>query len=239
MLNFRHMFRILIALLLLCTLAAAQDKASEPLAAPANSQRASGDSSSAPPELRVIKSVRPVYPLTAVEKGIYGQVLLRILVSETGEVESAEVVSGDELLRQAALDAIKQWKFEPYVEGGKPIPVRTAIPINFDKPLRVENTPGKPVVLPADFAAGMLVHQVNPVFPALARMGRRNGRVVLHVLITKDGRVRDLTVVSGPKEFRQGTIDAVKQWRFKPYLLQGEPVEVDTTVEVNFSLGSG
>ncbi len=236
MLDSPDMFRILIALVLLCTLAIAQEKAAEPPAASANPAPSSGGSSSSSPEMEVLKSVPPKYPLAAVEKGIFGQVLLRILVTETGEVESAEVVSGEEVLRQPALDAVKQWKFKPYVEDGKPIKVKTTIPINFHKAVRVEAERGKLTYLPAGVTAGMLVHRVDPVYPSLAIANRRQGAVVFHALISKDGRVENLTVVSGPKEFVPEASAAVKQWRYKPYLLMGEPVEVETTIEIHFAL---
>ena len=224
------MLRILIALVLFCSVAVAQEKAAEPPALTSES------GSSASRELEILKSVPPKYPLDAVEKGIYGQVLLRILVSETGEVENAEVVSGEDVLRQAALDAVRQWKFKPYVEAGKPIKVKTTIPVNFNKAVRVEVEPGRPAHLPASVTAGMLVHRVDPAYPSLAVASHRQGTVVFHALISKEGRIENLTLVSGPKEFVPDASAAIKQWRYKPYLLMGEPVEVETTIEVHFAL---
>lgn len=224
------MFRILTAVVLFCSIAVAQEKAAEPPAPTSES------GSSAAQELEILKSVPPKYPLDAVEKGIYGQVLLRILVSETGEVENAEVVSGEDVLRQAAIDAVRQWQFKPYLEAGKPIKVKTTIPVNFNKAIRVEAESGSRFHLPANVTAGMLVHRVDPAYPSLAKANHRQGTVVFHALISKEGRVQSLTVVSGPKEFVPDASAAIKQWRYKPYLLMGEPVEVDTTIEVHFAL---
>jgi protein TonB len=61
--------------------------------------------------------------------------------------------------------------------------------------------------------------------------------VILRAIINKEGRIVDLQLVSGPKELAAAAIGAVQQWHYKPYLLKGEPVEVDTRVQVNFTLG--
>ncbi len=84
---------------------------------------------------------------------------------------------------------------------------------------------------------GLLVHQVKPTYPALARQARISGSVVLQAVIAKDGTIQGLKVVSGHPMLTPSAIDAVKQWRYKPYFLNGEPVEVETVVTVNFTLG--
>jgi periplasmic protein TonB len=86
---------------------------------------------------------------------------------------------------------------------------------------------------------GLLIHKVTPVYPALARQARIQGIVVLQALIGKDGAIQNLHVVSGHPMLTGAALDAVKQWRYKPYYLNGEPVEVDTTVNVNFTLSGG
>jgi protein TonB len=63
--------------------------------------------------------------------------------------------------------------------------------------------------------------------------------VVLHAIIGKNGSIQDLKVISGPAMLQSAALDAVKQWRYKPYILNGDPTEVDTTVTVNFNLGGG
>ena len=65
---------------------------------------------------------------------------------------------------------------------------------------------------------------------------RISGTVRLHAILAQDGSVKSLDVVSGPMELVQSTVEAVKQWRYQPTLLNGEPVEVDTTIDVVFSL---
>ncbi len=81
-----------------------------------------------------------------------------------------------------------------------------------------------------------LVKNVAPVYPPLARQERIQGTVVLSVVIAKDGTVQNITVNSGPALLTQPALDAVRQWQYQPTLLNGEPVEVSTQVEVNFTL---
>jgi protein TonB len=91
----------------------------------------------------------------------------------------------------------------------------------------------------AGVTSGLLVRKVNPNYPPLARQARIQGTVVLHAVISKDGSIENLTLVSGHPMLAPSAIEAVKQWKYKPYLLNGEPVEVDTEVQVNFTLAGG
>lgn len=87
--------------------------------------------------------------------------------------------------------------------------------------------------------AGLVIKRVNPVYPPLARTARVQGSVLLAAVIGKDGTIQNLHVVSGHPLLTQSALDAVRQWRYKPYILNGEPVEVDTQVTVNFTLSGG
>jgi len=86
---------------------------------------------------------------------------------------------------------------------------------------------------------GLLIRKVQPVYPPLARQARIQGQVVLHAEISKEGTIQNLQLVSGHAMLAPAAIEAVKQWRYKPYLLNGEPVAVETEVIVNFSLSGG
>ena len=85
--------------------------------------------------------------------------------------------------------------------------------------------------------AASIITQTRPVYPPLARQARIQGNVVLHAIIDKDGKVAQLEVISGHPLLVQAALDAVKQWRYKPTLLNGDPVEVDTTITVTFTMG--
>lgn len=84
---------------------------------------------------------------------------------------------------------------------------------------------------------GLKIRDVKPSYPALARQARIQGTVLLQAVISKDGSIEGLKVLSGHPMLVPAAIDAVKQWKYKPYILNGEPVEVDTQVTVNFTLG--
>ncbi len=84
-----------------------------------------------------------------------------------------------------------------------------------------------------------LVHDVTPIYPSEAGRARIEGAVVLLAVIGKDGSVEDVRVESGFPILAQAAIDAVKQWRYRPYLLNGEPVEVDSRITINFTLSRG
>jgi protein TonB len=86
---------------------------------------------------------------------------------------------------------------------------------------------------------GLLVHKVMPSYPPSARQAHISGSVVLQAIISKDGRIEDLRVVQGDPLLTSAAMDAVKQWRYKPYLLNGQPVEVETIITVNFNLARG
>ena len=86
---------------------------------------------------------------------------------------------------------------------------------------------------------GLLIHKVQPTYPPLARQARIQGTVVLQAQISKDGSIENLQLISGHPMLAPAAIEAVKQWKYKPYLLNGEPVEVDTQVQVNFTLAGG
>ena len=92
------------------------------------------------------------------------------------------------------------------------------------------------VQIPPGTSQGLLISKVQPTYPPLARQARVQGTVVLHALIGNDGSIQDLSVVSGHPMLTQAAMDAVKQWRYQPYLLNGEPVLVETTINVNFQL---
>ena len=86
---------------------------------------------------------------------------------------------------------------------------------------------------------GLLIHKVQPQYPPLARQARVQGTVVLQAVIGKDGTIQNLHVVSGHPMLTASALEAVKQFRYKPYFLNGEPVEVETTINVIFTLAGG
>lgn len=97
-------------------------------------------------------------------------------------------------------------------------------------------TPPKQLTVPAEVMAQNILTKAIPIYPPEAKKARIQGTVVLRALISKDGIVENLQVLSGPQELQQSSLDAVRQWTYKPYLLNGDPIEVETTVNVVYSL---
>lgn len=101
---------------------------------------------------------------------------------------------------------------------------------------QVASTAKAPVQVAGGVMAGSVLSRVTPVYPQEAKDAKLAGAVVLHAVIGRDGTIQQLRVASGPDKLRQSALDAVHQWTYKPYLLNGEPVEVETTITVTYSL---
>lgn len=102
--------------------------------------------------------------------------------------------------------------------------------------------PPKPVVRPPRISRMMeayLVHRVQPEYPPVARSARIQGQVLLRAIIAKDGTIENLRVLSGHPMLVAAALNAVRQWRYRPYSLNGESVEVETEITVNFVLSGG
>lgn len=97
--------------------------------------------------------------------------------------------------------------------------------------------PRGPVRVASGIAAGAKVGGENPIYPAAARKAHVEGTVALRAIIGKTGAVTNLQVIDGPDLLRRSAMDAVRTWQYKPYLLNGEPTAVETTIHVNYSLG--
>jgi TonB family protein len=210
--------------------------------------------------VKVTKMVDTVYPLRAQQEQIQGRVVLDVTVAPDGKVKHIDVISGDEVLAGAFKDAVKRWQFEPHLVEGKAVPFITRVGMNFalqgnvlkDEKVAVppqaaspsadsaNSAPatGKPdrIRVSSGVATGNLIYKVQPVYPIAASANHVQGAVILQALIGRDGMIKKLEVISGPEELTKAAVGAVEQWRYRPYLLNGVPVEVDTKIQVNFNL---
>lgn len=99
--------------------------------------------------------------------------------------------------------------------------------------------PTRPIDISSGVMAGMLLEKTNPAYPPIAKAARVSGTVVLQATISKAGIIENLRVISGPAMLQQAALEAARTWRYRPYLLMGKPVEVQTTINVIFTLGGG
>jgi protein TonB len=102
---------------------------------------------------------------------------------------------------------------------------------------QVKVAPPKKITISGGVMQGNLLLKTVPQYPPIAKAARVQGVVVLQATISKTGSIENLKVVSGPAMLQQAALNAVQTWRYKPYLLNNEPVEVETTVNVIFTLG--
>jgi len=102
---------------------------------------------------------------------------------------------------------------------------------------KVNAAPVKKLVISSGVMQGNLLQKTQPVYPPIAKAARVSGTVVLQATISKTGTIEGLHVVSGPQMLQQAAMDAVRTWRYRPYLLNNEPVEVETQINVIFTLG--
>jgi protein TonB len=96
--------------------------------------------------------------------------------------------------------------------------------------------PKGPVHLSSGVVAGLLLKKTTPMYPPIAVAARVEGTVVLEATISASGSIQNLRVVSGHPMLQQAALDAVRDWRYRPFLLNGRPVEVETTINVIFTL---
>jgi len=207
---------------------------------------------SQPPAL--VSSVPPVYPPLAQQARIQGTVRFNVAIDSSGHPTNLTVVSGHPLLVQAALEAVKQWVWSPVPQTGTfQADVNFSLPPGAPPPPPLpENTPrkgsfgdsadtSKPPVpqrirVGGNVQAAMLVNKVEPVYPEQARAAGIEGSVTLAIIIGKDGTVQTITPVDGHPLLLAAAQTAIKQWVYKTTLLNGEPVEVGTTVTLTFNL---
>ena len=232
-----------------------------------------------------LTKVEPDYPDAVKRTEIAGQIVIAFTIGRDGNVSDVRPLDigffgcrsmnhGDPELRQAAIAAVKQWKFRPFLlhqqpgDAAEPVEVGTAVALPFDFRKPTGATPSVPVGLgpcnPRDGAAAttefaqpsggpsrpvfgapviepsraeeLLTHRVEATYPQMARIAHIQGNVILQVLINKQGHVANIKPVSGHPILIQAALDAVKQWEYQPFLLNGEPAEVETAVVVKFRM---
>ena len=201
----------------------------------------------------------PPYPPEALNNNIGGDVILVVEYSTKGSVEAVQGVRGDPALLTVSSETVRNWKFRPIQEKGQKVrgvayvgfhfvpttntvtsslpfgkwepepPPSGAAPDPARRPLRVRISSG---VVASNKLAGS-----NPKYPVSAKHDHIQGEVLLRTLIGNDGHISLLEVTKAPStDLGISAVEAVKDWQYKPYLLNGDPVEVETTIQVNYTL---
>lgn len=205
----------------------------------------------------LLSKVAPEYPDAVKNANTSGQIVIMFTIDKDGRVAEAMAVPrdfagresrniDDPKLRQAAVAAVKQWRYRPYLHNGDPVEVDTSVvlPFDFQKTgASSQADAGAPrygefgrLLLDTKLVEEKLINKVDPQYPQMARIAHIQGDVVLHVLIDKQGHVAKIKAVQGHPILIQASLDAVKQWDYQPFLLNGEPVEVEGAVVVKFRM---
>jgi protein TonB len=156
------------------------------------------------------------------------------------EIDRGHIFAPSKIPDRIKLVAVPEQAFVDPAEGGPGVPgsIGPDDPFRRQPPPRVvHQPPSGPARVPSTVEAGLILHKTIPVYPSIGLAMHAQGTVVLAATISKGGNIENLHVVSGPAVLQQAALDAVSTWRYRPYLLDGQPVEVETTVEVIFRLG--
>jgi TonB family protein len=198
-------------------------------------------------KLRLIKKVEPVYPEEALEEGLEDTVVVEGTTDTEGNVVDVTVLKGEhDILNQAALEAVRQWKYEPMKIDGKAIGIFT-VTCRFrkdpkkKKDVTVKSTEAKgdetpPVYAIGDIKAPRLIKRVEPVYPDEAKKGEIEGVVIIEATTNTEGDVIDTTILRSVPGLDQAALEAIKQWKYEPMIINGKPKGIVFTVTTRFKL---
>jgi hypothetical protein len=218
-------------------------------APPAVLQKATADTITVP--LNVLEGLAVSEPgIVAPESAPrVGGVAMKVLVSKTGAVEEvAPSMGSDEALRTAAADGVMGWKYRPYLVNGEPREFQSTILIRFREGVgtritappsgpmpQVLKAPADTVPVTGNVLQGLAVSEPDIVAPE----GAQPGAVLVNVLVSKTGAVEDAIVWQGDAALRKAAVDGVKGWTYKPFVQDGEPREIVSTILLSFRDGVG
>jgi TonB family protein len=169
-----------------------------------------------------------------------GSVLVFVSIDRTGRVREASTVGTDNFrVTTAALDQLLKMQWSPAVIKGNPVQVDALINLPFSTQLAPQSATtinNNVLKVPDSVVAGRKIEGVPPIFPEIARQQHQGGTVYLHVIIGKEGTVTKIGIIDAPSQaLGDAAMDAVRRWKYTPWLLNGEPTEVTSTVQVNFN----
>ena len=207
---------------------------------------------------KLVKRVEVEYPELAKQARIQGVVRLATTVGKDGTVIDIKAMSGHPLLVPAALAAVRHYVYQPTLLNGQPVEVSSVVDVNFTLAQQgvvggvtggvtggviggiigsvPSTTSPQRIRVGGNVQDNMIVEKVRPVYPPLAKQDRIEGIVRLNVSIGADGHVLDVALIEGHPLLAAAAQEAVSQWVYRPTLLNGDPVEVVTVVDVNFTL---
>ncbi len=186
---------------------------------------------------RLIKKVDPFYPEEARKNGVQGVVILEAKIDESGRVIDVMILRSVPQLDQAAIDAVKQWVYEPLIIDGKPTKALFTVTVRFQLDKEdIEKFAEGAVKVTDAIPPPKLIKKVDPVYPEAARKAGVEGVVILEARIDVQGKVKNVRILRSIPQLNQAAIDAVKQWVYEPLIIEGQPKEAIFTITVRFNL---
>ena len=207
---------------------------------------------------QLIHRVDPQYPKRARKKKLEGQVLLQATIERDGSVGNVSVLSGEVILAESAIDAVREWRFEPYTQNGLPVEVLQNLTFTFARDKKIgalDPSLPAPVATPEmnalasgtkkasafrvgnGVSAPKALFAPDPAYDKEARKAKYQGTCVLSLIVGTDGLPRDIKVTRGiGKGLDEKAVEAVSKWKFEPAKKDGKPVAVFINVEIAFRL---
>ncbi|MGB6865339.1 MAG: energy transducer TonB [Candidatus Aminicenantaceae bacterium] len=197
-----------------------------------------------PPKLKLLKRVDPVYPEEARKAKVEGVVILGVRTDVYGRVERVMIYrSITPLLNKPAIDAVRQWVYEPLIVDGKPVPAVFTVTVGFklngdeDKIEDIDEMTKGAVRAKDQIAPPKLIKKVDPVYPEEARAEGIQGVVILEIMTDEKGEVVRVKILKSESSIlNDAAVDAVRQWKYEPLILKGKPTPVIFTITVAFRL---
>ena len=177
-----------------------------------------------------IKRVSPEYPVAALTERQQGVVILEATIGTNGKVSEVRVLRSIPPLDTAAVDAVRQWEYEPTIIDEVAVPVITSVAVEF------KLTAPQPVRVGGAIKAPAQTKRVNPPYPPEAQAAGVQGVVIMEVTIGIDGKVTDVRVLRPIPLLDQAAVEAVRQWEYAPTVVNGVTVPIVMTVTLNFAL---
>jgi TonB family protein len=183
---------------------------------------------------RLLEHPVPAYPERAKSRGISGLVTFRAHILEDGTIGHLTALSGPPELQESVEKTLYRWRYTPYTANGQPVDVYTSIPVGFG------NGSAGPAPTPtgqkisALELQGLLVRSYPAKRSKEAEKANVSGPVTLHVTLDKTGRIADLGVLCGAEQLEDAALETVRHWIYRPYLSNGQPVSVESTIDVQF-----
>jgi TonB family protein len=184
-----------------------------------------------------------------------GVVTMNVVVGENGKVALQQFITGDATLAKELEPKIADWSWVPLQIDGKHASFTFYLSLSFNHskgncevsptfyfvdPRRWIDSPrlapGKITQLPGNAAVGLLIKKMQPVYPAAAKANHIGGKVALSGVIGKEGKIIQLRVVEGDPTLVPNSIEAIRQWEYRPFMVDGRPIDIETTIQINYTM---